>query len=253
MKTMSFINWKGGVGKTTISTTIAYVLANMGAKVLFIDDDKQGNSSRWFDADIKNHASLSDIIREGCSAEEAIQTTRYPNIDIIAAGHLQDAVYEPLLNQGIDQNDILRPALEPIKDRYHICVTDNAPDSNIIIMNVMGLSDYIFAITELVEWAMNGVDQLKEELQKYNAQMRGHNSGITGVIINKYIANPQSLKMLEVLRRKGYDNIFNPYLRNSRSTAGILSTCINEHKCICETNPRCALATDIKALIKNMM
>ena len=119
-------------------------------------------------------------------------------------------------------------------------------------MNVMGISDYIFAITELMEWALDGVDELNNELRDYNNAITGHNVGVTGVIVNKFVSNPQSLKILQKLESKGY-NIFQPYLRNSRTTNGYLQTCINEHKSIFELKPRCAYATDIKALVKNMM
>ncbi len=44
---ISFINQKGGVGKTTLSINIASVLANAKHKVLLIDADKQGSSSAW--------------------------------------------------------------------------------------------------------------------------------------------------------------------------------------------------------------
>ncbi len=44
---ISFINQKGGVGKTTISINVASALANAGHKVLLIDADKQGSSSAW--------------------------------------------------------------------------------------------------------------------------------------------------------------------------------------------------------------
>lgn len=44
---ISFINQKGGVGKTTLSINVASRLANAGHKVLLIDADKQGSSSAW--------------------------------------------------------------------------------------------------------------------------------------------------------------------------------------------------------------
>ena len=43
MKTIVILNLKGGVGKTTIATNLAYELSNVG-DTLLIDADKQGNS-----------------------------------------------------------------------------------------------------------------------------------------------------------------------------------------------------------------
>lgn len=49
MKTLSFINLKGGVGKTISAANVAHILATVhGKRVLLVDGDKQGNTSQYF-------------------------------------------------------------------------------------------------------------------------------------------------------------------------------------------------------------
>ena len=47
MKTIVILNLKGGVGKTTTATNLAYELSNIG-ETLLIDADKQGNSTEFY-------------------------------------------------------------------------------------------------------------------------------------------------------------------------------------------------------------
>ena len=58
MKVYVIANQKGGIGKTTTATALASILAERGYRTLFIDADKQGNSSDTYRAEIEGGPTL---------------------------------------------------------------------------------------------------------------------------------------------------------------------------------------------------
>lgn len=67
MKTIVILNLKGGVGKTTTATNLAYELSNIG-ETLLIDADKQGNSTEFYN--IHNFAhGLGDVLTTKTAAD----------------------------------------------------------------------------------------------------------------------------------------------------------------------------------------
>lgn len=63
MKIISIINLKGGVAKTLTADNMAHVLAVFHNKrVLLVDNDKQGNTSKAFGVHSYDEKSLSDVL-----------------------------------------------------------------------------------------------------------------------------------------------------------------------------------------------
>jgi len=81
---ISVINFKGGVGKTTLSFHLATYLANLGKKVLVVDVDHQSSLSivmlgdKLWEETIKNRQTCNTIFESFCNAEVSM-----PDQDII--------------------------------------------------------------------------------------------------------------------------------------------------------------------------
>ena len=258
MRTIGFLNWKGGVGKTSIAINTAYALAeSWGVRVLFIDQDKQGNASYWFDCD-ETKGTLSNLLASCTDAEEVydlapmtteeiIQPTRYPNIDLIAGDpQLLEINLAILKNAHGRQDNILSRALEPVRERYDICVIDNPPDSNIPVLNGLNLMDDVVAVTLPNRFSLNGVEHLAQEIKNL-----GLDIAIRGVIVNQFTSTDGCYAIVEELREKNY-RLF-PHIRGGKSTQKWLDQAINEQKSIYEISPRSGFARDLMKFIEALV
>lgn len=66
---ISFLNQKGGVGKTTLSVNVAACLARQERKVLLIDADKQGSANTWASLRSEPAFQVVSMARENMAKE----------------------------------------------------------------------------------------------------------------------------------------------------------------------------------------
>lgn len=161
MKTIAFINNKGGVGKTASVTTIGHMMATLyNKKVLLIDLDPQGNtSSRYSKIDFfeiflsimerrpaQTELSIEDVLMNpGLDIHEAIKNTNYKDLDIIPS-HLTLSEVEERLKADITtpQQFKLKQQLKKVADEYDYCLIDCSPSISILNINGLTASDEVY-------------------------------------------------------------------------------------------------------------
>ena len=82
MKTIAFSMQKGGVGKTSLSVSIAAELAANTGSVLLIDADPQGSASGWIGPQ-ELSAELSDVLFSKAKLKNAIIKTATPGLSLL--------------------------------------------------------------------------------------------------------------------------------------------------------------------------
>lgn len=178
MRTVSIINLKGGVAKTTTSVNMAFVLSQMGYRVILVDNDKQGDASRWFgrrDPDAKGTDRIMlDIVPDMAAL---IQRTDYDNLDIITANlNLLTANMAAATDQMRPNGNRIKSALRRIRDQYDFCVIDNAPDLNISTINAVAAADDVLIPIEIDGNTLEGLDILREKIAEikdgWNPELR---------------------------------------------------------------------------------
>lgn len=221
MRVLSIINLKGGVAKTITSVVIAYILAAVyGYKVLLIDNDKQGDTSRQMRRRSTTKKGIEEImLSRRPDMKKIIQNTGYENIDIITANmKLLKANLEVMLDQQRPQQTRMKKALDTVAGQYDFCIIDNAPDINISTINALTASDDVIVPIEIDDNTTEGLPELIEQIENAREDL---NERLTfqGCLITKYDKrNEAHVQGAELLQESGYP-VFKSRIRVSCKVA----------------------------------
>jgi len=192
---LSFINLKGGVGKTTTAVAVAEILAQQERKhVLVVDLDPQTNASvtliteeRWEELD-KNGQTVAQLFYDKLNPAEqpkfdieksivrGVSTINngIARLDLLASSisfiDFQDRI--PMIamsgNFTVNPHDILQKALQPVMDRYDYIIIDCPPSLGVVTKNGLRISTgYVIpTIPDILStW---GIYQIVENVQRFS-------------------------------------------------------------------------------------
>ena len=140
-------NFKGGVGKSTLTTHLGQYLALQGLRVLIVDCDSQASTTSMFgfnpDLDVTDESTLLPFFIHGAAVDlrYAVRPTNWPGIDLIAANlALYQAEYEAaakLRGGNADALDRLRIGVEAIAEDYDVVLLGPPPARGMISLGVL--------------------------------------------------------------------------------------------------------------------
>lgn len=140
-------NFKGGVGKSTLTVHIAEYLAIHGYRVLVVDADAQASTTMHFgyvpDIDIDQEETIFASLRliAPVPIRSLVRKTHYHNLDLIAANlDLYNAEYEiaAILREAKKSAlTRLRDALHPLAQDYDVVLLDPPPALGMVSLSVL--------------------------------------------------------------------------------------------------------------------
>lgn len=192
MRTISIINNKGGVGKSSSSAIIAHMLAQMGKRVLYCDVDPQGNGSSIFNKvdeiellanliqgiDIyKGEATVQDLfINSKMDIHDSIKKTDYENLDVIPALLTLSEIEEQLkADIKTPQQFRLKNHFKTVQNEYDYCIIDCSPSISILNVNALAASDDVYIPLRCDGWSAVGVvvsKRLIDTVSEYNPSLK---------------------------------------------------------------------------------
>ncbi len=225
---LSFINLKGGVGKTTTAVAVAEILAQEDRKqVLLVDLDPQTNATvtviseeQWAERD-KDGRTIAQLFADKLNPREQpkfdVESAIVRRVSTINDGiarldllpssirliDLQDSIPMIALGGNFTANplEILKNALEPIIDRYDYVIIDCPPSLGTVTKNGLRISTgYVIpTIPDIVStW---GIYQIVENLERFSRELNRSLPAL-GIIATKVQSNNLHRRIIEDLRAR---------------------------------------------------
>jgi len=142
-----FLNFKGGTGKSTISASYGFRLAQMGVRTLLIDLDPQGHLTQCLGLDNQQFPkTLFHALIEKEEIGKIIVKTDLPTLDIIPSNLNLSPVELSLFSMN-SREFRLKRLLSYVEEAYELIVMDASPSIGLLNLNaILASNDLIIPV-----------------------------------------------------------------------------------------------------------
>ena len=187
-RVIAVANQKGGVGKSTTAINLSACLAEKEKKVLTIDMDPQGNTTK-------------DVVE---------------NVDLIPSNvNLSGAEIELI---GVDEKEyILKKIIDKVCRKYDYIIIDCPPSLNMLTINALTAANSVLVPIQCEYYALEGLSQLIHTIDLVKDRLN-KKLVMEGVVFTMYDARTNlSLQVVENVKDNLQQNIYKTIIpRNVR-------------------------------------
>lgn len=226
-KVIAVTNYKGGVGKSTVTTNLGFELENLGFKVLMIDFDGQKNLTAF--CGMKKHCDDNNIITALDDIDGNFDSS-YPdpilnvkgNLDIITCD-IRKTAWKNRVLSSISKDTIMKRYIDTLRVKYDYdyILIDNAPSVETDLVNALAAADEYLIVTEAEVGSVDAITTVVgviEQVQKLlNPKLKA-----AGIVVNKFDKRTTLHKLLlDVIKETWKDkiHIFETIIPNSIAVA----------------------------------
>jgi chromosome partitioning protein len=214
MKTICVMNLKGGVGKTVTADNMAAILAHdHGKRVLLVDADHQGNTSRFFGADL-TEPTIRDVLTGDAPSywPDTVQPTIHERLSLLPA----DMGLAELDTARDDRAKLLalRELLELFSEdsAYDYAIIDMPPAFSFAARAALLAADEVIIPIKLDAFSVDGMAELVRQI---NSMRRvNFNLRLAGVLITMWRPTDM-VREAEKLLRGGSVPVYQSVIRRT--------------------------------------
>lgn len=171
-KTISFHLQKGGVGKTTISGTIACHSALSGETTLLVDVDPQGNASSWF-LNGELRWELADVLQGRCYVLDAVTgVPAVPNFFVLPTFGIGGGLKQYAETKIADEPYVLQDLVRELSGTYDRIILDLSPGLGKLERSALIASDEVITPMTPEVFSLDGLEIFIDELEKIKKNLR---------------------------------------------------------------------------------
>ncbi len=163
-KTISIINQKGGVGKTTTAVNLSALMADMGQRVLLVDLDPQGNATSGLGMAVEDK-SVYEVLMGRVQMKHAVEKTDFRNLSI-AGSDIRLTGAELELVDADKREFRLKTALGSVAKDFDFILIDCPPSLSLLTVNALTASDSVIIPIQCEYYALEGVASLVQTIQR---------------------------------------------------------------------------------------
>jgi len=203
MRRQLFLNFKGGTGKTSVSTSYAFRLAEMGHRVLVIDLDSQGHASKCLGiAGEEAPHTLFDAIIKKTPLDKVIVHTGMPGLDLVPS-NLNMSTIDLSLMPLAAREFRLRNVLKDVEGNYDYAILDAPPSFGLLNLNALMAAHDLFVPVLADFLSFHGLKLLFETVQGLEEDLE-HVLDHIFIVINAYNATFRIAKEAREALEKHY-------------------------------------------------
>lgn len=200
MYTISIMNAKGGVAKTTTALCLASYLASKDQRVLFLDLDPQANATKSYLKISVGYSAPPPTLYEVLYSyvmesrknivEEAIKQVR-PNLSLLPATQKMEPFKDLVKSNSRRALDVLKFIMKPLQKQYDYLIIDCPADLSVYVENAIEMSDAILCPTTYDLYGLDGLSLVIPVM----LEIKGDDFGNFRVLYTMH--NPRATKIQE--------------------------------------------------------